>query len=69
MAKKYGKELDSLDNKIIDGKVAGKDVSCILERANEQTENMVYSSAFHMVNNLLPMLLQKMLLKKDNAVA
>jgi hypothetical protein len=27
MAKKYGKELDSLDNKIIDGKVAGKDVS------------------------------------------
>lgn len=27
MAKKYGKELDSLDNKIIDGKVAGEDVS------------------------------------------
>lgn len=27
MAKKYGRELDSLDNKIIDGKVAGKDVS------------------------------------------
>lgn len=26
MAKKYGRELDSLDNKIIDGKVAGKDV-------------------------------------------
>ena len=27
-----------------------------------ETENMVYSSAFHMVNNLLPMLLQEMLL-------
>lgn len=27
MTKKYGRELDSLDNKIIDGKVAGKDVS------------------------------------------
>lgn len=31
MAKKYGKELDSLDNKIIDGKVAGKDVSDLEE--------------------------------------
>ena len=31
MAKKYGKELDSLDNKIIDGKVAGKDVSNLEE--------------------------------------
>lgn len=31
MAKKYGKELGSLDNKIIDGKVAGKDVSDLEE--------------------------------------
>lgn len=31
MAKKYGKELDSLNNKIIDGKVAGKDVSDLEE--------------------------------------
>lgn len=31
MAKKYGKKLDSLDNKIIDGKVAGKDVSDLEE--------------------------------------
>lgn len=31
MAKKYGKELDSLDNKIIDRKVAGKDVSDLEE--------------------------------------
>lgn len=31
MAKKYGKELDSLDNKIIDGRVAGKDVSDLEE--------------------------------------
>ena len=31
MAKKYGRELDSLDNKIIDGKVAGKDVSALEE--------------------------------------
>lgn len=31
MAKKYGKELDFLDNKIIDGKVAGKDVSDLEE--------------------------------------
>lgn len=31
MAKKYEKELDSLDNKIIDGKVAGKDVSDLEE--------------------------------------
>lgn len=31
MAKKYGKELDSLDNEIIDGKVAGKDVSDLEE--------------------------------------
>lgn len=31
MAKKYWKELDSLDNKIIDGKVAGKDVSDLEE--------------------------------------
>lgn len=31
MAKKYRKELDSLDNKIIDGKVAGKDVSDLEE--------------------------------------
>lgn len=31
MAKKYGRELDSLDNKIIDGKVAGKDVSDLEE--------------------------------------
>lgn len=31
MAKKYGKELDSLDDKIIDGKVAGKDVSDLEE--------------------------------------
>lgn len=31
MAKKYGKELDSLDNKIIDGKAAGKDVSDLEE--------------------------------------
>lgn len=31
MAKKYGKELNSLDNKIIDGKVAGKDVSDLEE--------------------------------------
>lgn len=31
MAKKYGKELDSLDNKIIDGKVAGEDVSDLEE--------------------------------------
>lgn len=31
MAKKYGKELDSLDNKIIDAKVAGKDVSDLEE--------------------------------------
>lgn len=31
MVKKYGKELDSLDNKIIDGKVAGKDVSDLEE--------------------------------------
>jgi hypothetical protein len=31
MAKKYGKELDSLDNKIIDGKVTGKDVSDLEE--------------------------------------
>lgn len=27
-----------------------------------ETENMVYSSAFHMINNLLPMILQQMLL-------
>ena len=31
MGTKYGKELDSLDNKIIDGKVAGKDVSDLEE--------------------------------------
>lgn len=31
MAKKYGKELNSLDNKIIDAKVAGKDVSDLEE--------------------------------------
>lgn len=31
MAKKYGRELDSLNNKIIDGKVAGKDVSDLEE--------------------------------------
>lgn len=31
MAKKYGRELDSLDNKIIDGKVAGEDVSDLEE--------------------------------------
>lgn len=31
MAKKYGKELDSLNNKIIDGIVAGKDVSDLEE--------------------------------------
>lgn len=31
MAKKYGKELYSLDNKIIDGRVAGKDVSDLEE--------------------------------------
>lgn len=31
MAKKYGKELDSLNNKIIDGKIAGKDVSDLEE--------------------------------------
>lgn len=31
MTKKYGMELDSLDNKIIDGKVAGKDVSDLEE--------------------------------------
>lgn len=31
MAKKYGKELDSLYNKIIDGRVAGKDVSDLEE--------------------------------------
>lgn len=31
MIKKYGRELDSLDNKIIDGKVAGKDVSDLEE--------------------------------------
>lgn len=31
MAKKYGRELDSLDNKIIDGKVTGKDVSDLEE--------------------------------------
>lgn len=31
MAKKYGRELDSLDNKIIDGKVAGNDVSDLEE--------------------------------------
>lgn len=31
MAEKYGRELDSLDNKIIDGKVAGKDVSDLEE--------------------------------------
>lgn len=31
MAKKYGRGLDSLDNKIIDGKVAGKDVSDLEE--------------------------------------
>ena len=31
MAKKYGRELDSLDNKIIDGKFAGKDVSDLEE--------------------------------------
>lgn len=31
MAKKYGRELDSLDNKIIDGRVAGKDVSDLEE--------------------------------------
>lgn len=31
MAKKYGRELYSLDNKIIDGKVAGKDVSDLEE--------------------------------------
>ena len=30
-----------------------------------ETENIVYSSAFHMVNNLLPMLLQEMLLKNS----
>lgn len=34
MAKKYGRELDSLDNKIIDGKVAGKDVSDLEELRN-----------------------------------
>ena len=28
-----------------------------------ETENMVYSSAFHMINNLLPMVLQEFLLK------
>lgn len=31
MAKKYGRELHSLDNKIIDGRVAGKDVSDLEE--------------------------------------
>ena len=31
MAKKYGRELDSLNNKIIDGEVAGKDVSDLEE--------------------------------------
>lgn len=31
MTKKYGREIDSLDNKIIDGKVAGKDVSDLEE--------------------------------------
>lgn len=31
MTEKYGRELDSLDNKIIDGKVAGKDVSDLEE--------------------------------------
>lgn len=31
MTKKYGRELDSLDNKIIDGKVVGKDVSDLEE--------------------------------------
>lgn len=31
MTKKYGRELDSLNNKIIDGKVAGKDVSDLEE--------------------------------------
>lgn len=31
MTKKYGRELDSLDNKIIDGKVAGRDVSDLEE--------------------------------------
>ena len=31
MTNKYGRELDSLDNKIIDGKVAGKDVSDLEE--------------------------------------
>lgn len=31
MTKKYGRELDSLDNKIIEGKVAGKDVSDLEE--------------------------------------
>lgn len=31
MTKKYGRKLDSLDNKIIDGKVAGKDVSDLEE--------------------------------------
>ena len=30
-----------------------------------ETENMVYSSAFHMVNNLVPMLLQEMLLNNS----
>ncbi len=34
-----------------------------------ETENMVYSSAFHMVNNLLPMLLQEMLLKNSQGTA
>lgn len=34
MTKKYGRELDSLDNKIIDGKVAGKDVSDLEELRN-----------------------------------
>lgn len=34
MAKKYGRELYSLDNKIIDGKVAGKDVSDLEELRN-----------------------------------
>lgn len=34
MAKKYGRELDSLDNKIIDGKAAGKDVSDLEELRN-----------------------------------
>lgn len=34
MAKKYGRELYSLDNKIIDGRVAGKDVSDLEELRN-----------------------------------